>query len=83
MLLCLDVAYSTNDPFGRLLVVGVATLIFVQTVVNVGMAVGLMPITGLTLPFVSYGGSSLIQSMAGLSLVVNVGLRKVETLVPQ
>jgi rod shape determining protein RodA len=83
MLLCLDVAYSTNDPFGRLLAVGVATMIFVQTVVNVGMTVGLMPITGLTLPFMSFGGSSLMTSMAGLSLVVNVGMRKVETLVPQ
>jgi rod shape determining protein RodA len=83
MLLCLDVAYSTTDPFGRLLAVGVATLIFVQTVVNVGMTVGLMPITGLTLPLVSFGGSSLMTSMAGLSLVVNVGMRKVETLVPR
>ena len=83
MLLCLDVAYSTTDPFGRLLAVGVCTMIFVQTVVNVGMTIGLMPITGLTLPFVSYGGSSLMPSMAGLSLVMNVGLRKVETLVPR
>jgi rod shape determining protein RodA len=83
MLLCLDVAYSTNDLFGRLLAVGVATLVFVQTVVNVGMTVGLMPITGLTLPFVSFGGSSLMTSMAGISLVVNVGMRKVETLAPQ
>lgn len=83
VLLCLDVAYSTNDPFGRLLVIGVATMFFVQTVVNVGMTVGLMPITGLTLPFVSFGGSSLMTSMVGLSLVVNVGMRKVQTLMPQ
>jgi rod shape determining protein RodA len=83
MLLCLDVAYSTNDPFGRLIVVGVATMIFVQTVVNVGMTIGLMPITGLTLPLMSFGGSSLMTSMAGLSLVMNVALRKVETLVPR
>ncbi len=80
MLLCLDVAYSTADPFGRLLAVGVATVIFVQTVINVGMAIGLMPVTGLTLPFVSYGGSSLLPSMAGLSLVVNVGMREVKSL---
>jgi rod shape determining protein RodA len=80
MLLCLDVGYSTNDPFGRLLVMGVSTMVFVQTVVNVGMTIGLMPITGLTLPFVSFGGSSLMTSMAGLSLVVNVGMRRVEGL---
>jgi len=83
MLLCLDVAYSTNNLFGRLLAVGFAILIFVQTVVNAGMAMGIMPVTGLTLPFVSYGGSSLLLLMAGLSLVVNVGTRKMETLVPQ
>jgi rod shape determining protein RodA len=80
MLLCLDVAYSTNDPFGRLLVTGVCTMIFVQTLINVGMTIGLMPITGLTLPLVSFGGSSLMTSMAGLSLVVNVGMRRVEGL---
>ncbi len=80
MLLCLDVAYSTNDPFGRLLVAGVCMMIFIQTVVNVGMTIGLMPITGLTLPLVSFGGSSLMTSMAGLSLVVNVGMRRVEGL---
>lgn len=83
MLLCLDVAYSTGDPFGRLLCVGVSTVIFVQTAVNVGMTVGLMPVTGLTLPLVSFGGSSLLTSMAGLSLVMNVALRKTETLRPQ
>jgi rod shape determining protein RodA len=80
MLLCLDVAYSTNDPFGRLLVVGVCTMFFVQTFVNVGMTIGLMPITGLTLPLVSFGGSSLMTSMAGLSLVVNVAMRRVQGL---
>jgi rod shape determining protein RodA len=47
------------------------------------MTIGLMPITGLTLPFVSFGGSSLMTSMAGLSLVVNVGMRKVEGLPQQ
>ncbi len=80
MLLCTDVAYSTDDPFGKLLSAGICTLIYVQTVVNVGMTVGLVPITGLTLPFVTYGGSSLMTSMAALSLVVNVGMRRVETL---
>jgi rod shape determining protein RodA len=83
MLFALDVAYSTNDPFGRLLALGIAVMLFVQTTVNVGMTVGLMPITGLTLPFVSYGGSSLMPSMASLSLVMNVSMRKVETLVTQ
>jgi len=82
MMLCLDVAYSTGDRFGRYLAVGVAVFIFVQTLVNVSMTIGLMPITGLTLPFVSYGGSSLMPSMAGIALVINVGMRRPKSLMP-
>lgn len=66
------IASGTLDPFGRLLAVGIVTLIAVQVVINVGMTVGLMPITGLTLPFVSYGGSSLVTQFLGLALLVSV-----------
>jgi cell division protein FtsW (lipid II flippase) len=68
----IQIAASTTDPFGRLLAVGVVTLLAVQVLINVGMASGLMPITGMTLPFLSYGGSSLIISFLSLALLVSI-----------
>ena len=67
-----QIASGTTDPFGRLLAVGVVTLLAIQVLINVGMASGLMPITGMTLPFVSYGGSSLLSSFIALALLVSV-----------
>lgn len=72
---CLVVAGSTQEPFGRLLCVGIAALLAAQVIINTGMTVGLMPITGLTLPLLSYGGSSLLTTGVSLGLVLNVGLR--------
>jgi rod shape determining protein RodA len=77
---CLEVAWRTREPFGRLLATGVAALFAGQVVVNAGMTVGLVPITGITLPFVSYGGSSLLTCFVALGLVVNVGMRPVPEL---
>ncbi len=71
----LFVAAATQEPFGRLLVVGVMALLATQLIINTGMTVGLMPITGLTLPLLSYGGSSLMTTCLALGLVMNVGLR--------
>jgi cell division protein FtsW (lipid II flippase) len=71
----LMVAEATREPFGRLVATGVAAMIAVQVTINAGMMLGLLPITGLTLPLVSYGGSSLIVNAIGLGLVLNVGLR--------
>ena len=70
------VAARTREPYGRLVVVGVVTLFAVQIVVNIGMTMGLAPVTGLALPFASYGGSSLLSSLIGLGLVANVGMRR-------
>ncbi len=75
-LLGIEIATITYDPFGRLLAVGVLALLLSQLVVNVGMTIGLMPVTGMTLPLVSYGGSSLVVNCAALGLLVNVGLRR-------
>jgi rod shape determining protein RodA len=69
------VAAATREPFGRLVVVGVVTLIGSQVVINTGMTVGLMPVTGLTLPLLSYGGSSLVMTCVALGLVINVAIR--------
>ncbi len=69
----LEIAASNTDPFGRLLAVGITAMFTIQLIVNVSMTVGLMPITGLTLPLVSYGGSSLLVSSASIGLLNNVG----------
>ncbi len=71
----LAVAQATREPFGRLLAIGVAALLAVQVLINLGMLVGLLPITGLALPLVSYGGSSLLANALALGLVLNIGLR--------
>ena len=71
----LAIAAATREPFGRLVAVGLVSLIAVQVVVNSGMAVGLLPITGLSLPLVSYGGSGLVTQGLLLGLIINVGLR--------
>ena len=73
---CLEVARRAREPQGRLIAIGVISLIGFQAVVNLWVAVGLLPTTGVTLPFVSYGGSSLLSSFIGIGLVVNVGLRR-------
>jgi len=65
-----------GDPFGRFICVGVATLIFFQSFVNLGVNLGLLPVTGTPLPFVSYGGSSLIAFMIALGLVQSVLMRR-------
>jgi rod shape determining protein RodA len=71
----LRIAVTAQDPFGRLICVGVAAVIFFQTTINLGVNLGLMPVTGLPLPFVSYGGSSLWTFFIALGLVENVAMR--------
>jgi rod shape determining protein RodA len=71
----LRVAAIAQDPFGRLICVGVAIIIFVQTAVNIGVNLGVLPVTGLPLPFVSYGGSSLWTFLIALGLVESVAMR--------
>jgi len=72
----IEVATATDDPFGRLVAVGVVAMIITQAFINVGMTLGLMPVTGMTLPFVSYGGSSLVSSMILVGLLVWVNAHR-------
>ncbi len=69
-------AAMNKDPFARLIAVGVVAIIFTQVFVNIGMTIGLLPITGMTLPFISYGGSSLVVNFAIVGLLVNVAGRR-------
>ncbi len=69
----LEIAMHNTDPFGKLLAIGIVAMFAVEAIVNISMTLGLMPITGLTLPFISYGGSSLVVSMASVGLLNNIG----------
>jgi rod shape determining protein RodA len=69
---CLRAAQKTTDLLGSLIIIGVVTLILFQTVINVAMNLGLVPVVGITLPFISEGGSSLISTFFSLGLVVSV-----------
>ncbi len=71
----LMIANATREPFGRLVAVGIVTLLSTQTVINTGMTVGLLPVVGITLPLMSYGGSSLLTTAIALGLLMNVGMR--------
>ncbi|MFN9720450.1 MAG: FtsW/RodA/SpoVE family cell cycle protein [Planctomycetota bacterium] len=67
------IARQTREPFGRLVAIGIVTLIGEQTILNTGMTVGLLPITGTTLPLCSYGGSSLISTYVAIGLLISIG----------
>ena len=70
-----SIAKRTNDLFGRLVCVGVTSWFAFQTFENIGMTMGLMPMTGVPLPFISYGGSSMFATLIGYGLLQNVHLR--------
>lgn len=72
----LNIAYRCRDPFGTILSVGVTAMIFWQVFINIGMVMGLMPVVGVPLPFISYGGSSVITTMMGIGILMNVSMRR-------
>ena len=69
------IAWQAHDSFGRLVAVGLASIIGFQLVVNVGMVIGIMPVTGIPLPFITYGGSSLISLLFGLGILESIRMR--------
>ena len=75
LLRLLRVASIARDTYGRLIVVGVTAMIMFQMVVNIGMNLSLMPVTGLPLPFISYGGSALWTMLIGIGLAESVAMR--------
>ena len=72
----LRIAAIARDPFGALIAAGVVSMLVFQAFVNIGMTIGIMPITGIPLPFVSYGGSSLVSSFLAVGLLENVHMRR-------
>jgi rod shape determining protein RodA len=69
-------AQTAADPAGSLIVMGIAGVLLFQIAVNIGMCVGLMPVTGIPLPLMSYGGSSIIYMFLALGIVMNVRMRR-------
>jgi len=71
-----SIAYKCRDPFGTILSVGITAMMFWQVLINIGMVMGLMPVVGIPLPFISYGGSSIITMMIGTGLLMNISMRR-------
>jgi cell division protein FtsW (lipid II flippase) len=69
-------AWRAEDPFAVFVGLGIATMIFFQVLVNVGMVMGIAPVTGIPLPFISYGGASLVSLAAGLGTLQSMNLRR-------
>lgn len=72
----LKIASEARDRFGATACVGVAALLFWHVAINIGMVIGVLPVVGVTLPLISYGGSSVLTVMAALGLVMNVSIRR-------
>ncbi|MDQ1687878.1 MAG: rod shape determining protein RodA, partial [Frankiaceae bacterium] len=74
----LHIAAMALDPFGRLVAAGVVCWFAFQSFVNIGMTLGIMPVTGLPLPFLSYGGSAMFANLIAVGLLQNVHMRNSE-----
>ncbi len=72
----LEIAGDCSDPFGRLLVVGLSSFLILQAVINIGMTTGLLPVVGITLPFMSYGGSAVVTDLLMAGLILNVATHR-------
>ena len=71
-----DIAGNARDRFGHFLAVGVTAMLFWQMTINIGMVTGVLPVVGVTLPLMSYGGSSVLSVFLGLGLLLNVAMRR-------
>ncbi|MBS3757636.1 MAG: rod shape-determining protein RodA [Desulfobacterales bacterium] len=72
----LNIAYACRDKFGTILSVGITAMFFWQIFINIGMVIGLMPVVGMPLPLMSYGGSSIVTAFLGVGLLMNISMRR-------
>jgi rod shape determining protein RodA len=70
------ISYLAKDPFGTYVAAGIASMFAIQMFVNIGMVIGIMPITGIPLPFVSYGGSAMLANFVASGLLLNIHMRR-------
>lgn len=73
---CIKIAQSANDEMGSIVAFGVASIIFLQFAINVMMTIHLSPVVGIPLPFISYGGSSLLSILGSIGLLLNINMRR-------
>jgi rod shape determining protein RodA len=76
LLWSLNIARQAKDRFGLILALGVSAILFWQGTINMGMVVGVVPVVGVPLPFISYGGSSILASLIGIGLLLNIHMRR-------
>ena len=69
---CVQIALSLKNRFSSFVVIGITALFMIQVLINLGVVVGLFPVTGITLPFLSYGGSSLVMLMGSFGLIIGM-----------
>lgn len=73
---CFYISSNTKDGFGALVAGGIGFLLLTQVTINIGMTIGIMPVIGIPLPFLSYGGSNLLSIFIGMGLVENIYLKR-------
>ena len=71
-----NIGNLTSDRCGKCIASGIAVLLGLQVIINIGMTIGLMPVVGIPLPLLSYGGSSLLVTLVAIGLLLNVGMRR-------
>ena len=72
----INIAKNSKDKFGAIIALGIVAIIFWQLVINVSMVTGLLPVVGIPLVMLSYGGSSIVATMAGMGLLMNISMRR-------
>lgn len=78
----LDTAIKAKDEFGRLVAIGITVMFFIYFFVNIGMTVGIMPVVGVPLPFMSYGGTALLSNFVAVGMLINIRMRRFELFYP-
>ena len=71
-----NISIRSKDRFGAIVAFGVVSMVFWHVIINIGMALGMMPVVGIPLPFMSYGGSAILSMMAGVGLLLNISMRR-------
>jgi rod shape determining protein RodA len=70
------ISIRSKDRFGAIVAFGVVSMVFWHVIINIGMALGMLPVVGMPLPFMSYGGSAILSMMAGVGLLLNINMRR-------